>query len=340
MEIESVIFIRRDNIGDLVCTTPAIRAVRRAFPRAKIGVLVNSYNAPVLRGNTDIDRLYVYQKPKHLPGKSRLAVLWGNFKVFQEIRREGYDAAIAGGSYSKTLARFTFLTGAKKRVGYGKKDLYLNMAVDEGVAGHEAIKTFRLLEPFGITGEPGGLVLAIDEAERKRYEALIRPARKAKRPVVAVAISARIKRNRWPLEKFIGLIEGITGNGAADVLLVWAPGSKDNPMFSGDEESARTIKDRFGDRIMAFDTPSISSLIAALSCSDIVVTLDTGSLHISAALGKATVALMTKPKALCWYPWKTKSRVITADPDVKDIAVEDVFGAVKDFIDEHGKGRD
>src|SRR5574337_1011692 len=105
MEIGSVIFIRRDNIGDLVCTTPAIRAVRRAFPRAKIGVLVNSYNAPVLKGNPDIDRLYVYRKPKHLPGKSRLSVLWENFKVFREIRREGYEVAIAGGSFSRTLAR-------------------------------------------------------------------------------------------------------------------------------------------------------------------------------------------------------------------------------------------
>lgn len=338
MEIGSVIFIRRDNIGDLVCTTPAIRAVRRAFPKAKIGVLVNSYNAPVLEGNPDIDRIYVYQKPKHLPGKSRLSVLWDNFKVFKEIRREGYDAAIAGGSYSKTLSRFTFLTGAKKRVGYGTKSLYINMALNEGDPEHEAIKTFRLLEPFGITGEPGGLVLAIDKAERKKYEAMIRQARKKKRPIVAVAISARIKRNRWPLEKFISLIEKII-NGSADVLLVWAPGSKDNPMFSGDEEQAEVVKGRFKDRIMAFDTPSISSLVAALSCSDIVVTLDTGSLHVASALGKPTVALMTKPKAVCWYPWKTKSRVITADADVEGIAVDDVFGAITDFIGNvKGKG--
>ena len=59
-----VLFIRRDNIGDLICTTPAIHALRKNFPAAKIGVLVNSYNADAVAGNPDVDEVYIYEKAK------------------------------------------------------------------------------------------------------------------------------------------------------------------------------------------------------------------------------------------------------------------------------------
>ncbi len=57
-----ILVIRRDNIGDLVCTTPMLSGLRRRFPGAHIAVLVNSYNAPVLAGNPDIDEVCVYRK--------------------------------------------------------------------------------------------------------------------------------------------------------------------------------------------------------------------------------------------------------------------------------------
>ncbi len=51
-----ILVIRRDNIGDLLCTTPLLSALRRRFPEAWIGALVNSYTAPVLAGNPDVER--------------------------------------------------------------------------------------------------------------------------------------------------------------------------------------------------------------------------------------------------------------------------------------------
>ena len=60
-----ILVIRRDNIGDLVCTTPLIVALRQRFPQAWLGAWVNSYNAPVLDGNPDLDQVFVYTKGKH-----------------------------------------------------------------------------------------------------------------------------------------------------------------------------------------------------------------------------------------------------------------------------------
>ena len=61
-----ILVVRRDNIGDLICTTPFFAALRRRHPEAWIGALVNSYNAPVLDRNPDIDEVFAYQKLKHL----------------------------------------------------------------------------------------------------------------------------------------------------------------------------------------------------------------------------------------------------------------------------------
>jgi heptosyltransferase-3 len=67
-----ILVIRRDNIGDLVCTTPLISALRRRHPRAHIAALVNTYNRQVLEGHPDLDAVYAYAKAKHrLPGQSR-----------------------------------------------------------------------------------------------------------------------------------------------------------------------------------------------------------------------------------------------------------------------------
>ncbi|HRE18743.1 MAG TPA: hypothetical protein PLW86_17010, partial [Rhodocyclaceae bacterium] len=77
----NILVIRTDNIGDLVCTTPLLSALRQRHPQAWIGVLANSYSAPVLAGNPDVDAVLVYRKAKHLaPGESVLAAHWSRLR--------------------------------------------------------------------------------------------------------------------------------------------------------------------------------------------------------------------------------------------------------------------
>ena len=338
--IIKILFIRRDNIGDLICTTPAIHSVREKYPDAKIGLLVNSYNVDVIKRNPDVNELYIYEKAKHAPDKNKLSVWWDNFKVFHQIRKERYDVAIAGGSYSPTLAKYTFFTGAKLKIGYGKKDalnlFYNKPLVPLAAPAHEVLRVFNLLGPLGIHRVPGKLILVPDDAELTKVELYKKKSVKnSLKPLLAIAISARIKANKWSTDKFMELIDKILLQETANVLLLWSPGSENNPTFPGDNESAERISRNFEGRIIAYPTPSLKSLIAAIAGSDIVITLDTGSLHMAAALGKITVALMTKGKAKAWYPWKTRNVVITAESEVDEIQVDSVLQAldscIKDF---------
>jgi ADP-heptose:LPS heptosyltransferase len=63
-----ILIVRRDNIGDLACTTPLIEALRERLPRAWLGALVTTYNAEVLARNPALDEIFVYEKLKHRSG--------------------------------------------------------------------------------------------------------------------------------------------------------------------------------------------------------------------------------------------------------------------------------
>src|SRR5258708_11081581 len=87
--------IRRDNIGDLVCTTPLLFALRERFPRAHIAALVNTYNEAVLERNPAVDAVYAYEKGKHRGrGRSFLSVHLDRLRPIMKLRKERFNYAI------------------------------------------------------------------------------------------------------------------------------------------------------------------------------------------------------------------------------------------------------
>ncbi|RNC68892.1 MAG: lipopolysaccharide heptosyltransferase family protein [Desulfuromonadales bacterium] len=334
--LNRILFIRRDNVGDLICTTPAIHAVRERYPQARIGILVNSYNADIVAGNPDIDTVYVYRKAKHVPGEGRLAVWWSNLQLLRGIRRERYDVAIACGSHSPTLAGYAGRTGAARRIGYvpagGRNRWYTDPVAVCADPEHEVERVFRLVQTLGVTGEPSGMVLVPNSDEMARFAAFRQEqGRGAKRPLVAVAISARGAKKQWPLDKFITLLRHLEEAARCDLLLLWAPGPQSSPAFPGDDEAADQVIAACGPGLMAYPTKTLPSLVAALASADLVVSLDTGSLHMAAALGKPTVALMHEGNAPFWYPWQTRSMVLTAT-SVATIEVAEVLAALESLL--------
>ena len=89
-----ILVIRRDNIGDLILTTPLIHALRQRFPQAWIGALVNSYNARVLEANPDLDEVFVYTKAKHRGSASVWSAYWSTFRLIFRLRKLRVDYAI------------------------------------------------------------------------------------------------------------------------------------------------------------------------------------------------------------------------------------------------------
>jgi ADP-heptose:LPS heptosyltransferase len=343
--LKSVLFIRRDNIGDLVCTTPAIRAVRLEFPKARIAVLANTYNAGVVEGNPDVDEVFVYEKGKHST-KGRARVFLQNLNLLRKVRAQKFDAALGCSySYSGRVARLTGLTGAKKRVGVpppspspspstGAKAPY-NLPVDEPAEPiHEVIAMMRLVEPLGVTGPPPGLFLYPSASEVKKVaDALNLPAGGTDKKLIAFHISSRRPENRWPPERFVELAGLIRKSCAAEVLLLWSPGSAANPLHPGDDELAERLLNEIKPRPLSFKTNTLGELMAVTSLVDMVVCPDGGAMHIAAGLGKPVLAVWGSTDKRRWAPWGVPFKILQKSSyRASSVSAPEAFEAFKELF--------
>ena len=106
-----ILLVRLRLIGDVVFTTPAIRALRRHYPDAHIAYIVEEEAAPVVIGNPHLDEVIVACS-RHAPGRLRADV-----SLIRQLRHARYDLAIDfhGGPRSSLL---TWASGARARIGY------------------------------------------------------------------------------------------------------------------------------------------------------------------------------------------------------------------------------
>ena len=113
------------------------------------------------------------------------------------------------------------------------------------------------------------------------------------------------------------------------VILLWAPGSRDNARHPGDDEAAAAVRRAAkGAQVVPVETPDLKTLIAALSLADGVVCPDGGAMHLAAALGKPVVALFGDSPVERWRPWGVRHRVVRpASRDLADLPLQAVLAA-------------
>lgn len=339
-----VLVVRRDNIGDLVCTTPLIAALRAHFPDARICALVNSYNLPVLENNPDIDEVFAYTKAKHRPqGKSIPAIYWDRFRLLLRLRRERFDYAIiaAPGFWPRVVRTLSWIK-PRHIIGFteegrpGIKRIDIAAPYSRERAMHEVEDIFRLLAPLGIQSPPPPARLIPSPSKVMRAQQKLKQhGLLAARMLLGVHISARKPSQRWPVEKFIELIKKLREKYDANFLLLWSPGATDNPMHPGDDDKAQAIMTQLaGLPVIAYSTDDLGDLIAALSLCNEVICSDGGAMHIAAALGKPIVCFFGKSDVTRWHPWGVPYELLQPPSlEVKDISVDEVMAAFERLTD-------
>ena len=328
-EAPRLLVVRRDNIGDLVCTTPLFAALRLRFPRSWIGALVNSYNAAVLAGNPDIDQIFVYEKLKHRRG-GVLSNLWTRYRLIANLRERSLDCVVLAGSPRRSLALARSLR-AKTIVGFGASGAGLDIALAPNDAGHEVELTFALAGAFGISGPPPPLRVLPDEGAVLRLRGALAQCGLQGRPIVGINLSARKPSQRWPAERFADLIPEIARDERPAFLLFWSPGSPADPRHPGDDETAQQLLRRIDRRtILPVRTEALGDLIAGLALCDRVILSDGGAMHLAAALGKPIVCFFGRSEVRRWRPWGVPYELLQPPSrEVKDLSVAEVAAAYR-----------
>ena len=327
-----ILVIRRDNIGDLVCTTPLLFALRERYPKGYVAALVNTYNEAVLAGNPAVDAVYAYEKGKHRgEGRSLLSVYAHRLRLIMSLRGKKFDYAIlATAGFEPRSLRLARMIGARHVLGYteaGKAHFRLDIALpyDRGSKAHEVERVFGLLKALGIQGSPPPARVFPDVSERHDIERAFRGPRSG--PLIGVHISARRENQQWPAESFAALIRALSERHGARFLLLWAPGEADNPRHPGDDGKAREVVHRCsGVAMLPLPTQALPRLIAALSLCDCVICADGGAMHLAAALDKPILCFFGDSPPERWRPWKAPHELLQpASRDLSDLTVEEAL---------------
>jgi len=286
--IRRILVVRVDLLG-------AVRALRRAYPRAQIDMLVLHSTAGILAGESaDIERVltfdpHAWRRPTALlrPGTWRDAL-----HLLRTLHAARYDLAISiSGDIGSILTR---LSGARRRVGYAA-EAYPFLLTDTLPGGRYRVHQHEVRYVLALAERAGGLVRPGDDAlslrvlpqAAKRMDETLRAARRssgARGPVVALHAGARNgQAKRWPPAHLAALTDRLIADLDALVVLTGAP--SEAPL-------AREVLAHCTRRpINLVSKTSLQELAALLAASDQLVTGDSGPLHIACAVGTPVVAL-------------------------------------------------
>lgn len=331
-----ILIIRRDNIGDLICTTPLFEAIRQHYPDAYLAALVNSYNAPAIQGNPHLDAIFAYTKGKHADGEPvwraylrRVALLW-------KLRGMEFDyVLLATSGFAVRSLKLARLLAPKHIVGFITEKSgspVIDLAIPHGDGGrlHETEDMYRLLAPFGVDGPIPRLTVVPDASVAESLRASL-PAvvGEGTGPLVALHISARKEKQRWPIERFSEFAHRLHADSNARFLVFWSPGDENNPFHPGDDGKAAKLLSLLSDLPAApVHTGQLAELMAGLSICDAAVLSDGGAMHLAAGLGKPLVCFFGNSPAERWHPWGVPYALLQkSSRDVADISVDEAIEA-------------
>ena len=298
--ILNILIIRRDNIGDLLCTTPLLQALKNQLKVDRLDVVTNAYVAPVLNGSSFIDALYIYHKLKH--GQiSFFKVIAGRVRLIFNLRQHHYDYILAFDQRALNLTR------------YLRKTKVLTPICD-WTSETEVERVWELGQRLGLKGVPGPLELPLHLFDRSAD---------IKSPLtIGIHISARRLKQQYPIAKWAKLIRILYDmDPKLTFHIFWSPGDSKNPMHPGDDEKANILKNSLKDLPVKFmPTPTLESLIEGIQSCGSLIMADGGAMHIAAALNRPIVALFGDSNPKRWRPWGVPFSIMQEDTkDVKDI---------------------
>jgi lipopolysaccharide heptosyltransferase II len=292
--IKRILVVRVDMLGDLVLTTPAIRALRRAYPDATIDVLAMPGTAAVLDGDPDIYRILTCDVNAWMaPGSWLRGETWRELRAFlREMRRPRYDLAISVcGDIGGVVTR---LTGARRRVGYAG-EAYPHFMTDPVPGKRYLTPQHEVRYVLDLARAAGGKVdeveqrptLAVKPDARATIHQILQEQREqigARGPIVAIHPGARNgTAKRWPMRHYAELGDRLARELDALVVVTGAP----NELALSHEIMRRMTAPSFD----LTGKTSLQELVALMAESDLIITGDSGPMHIACAVHTPTVAL-------------------------------------------------
>lgn len=288
-------------VGDAVMCTPALRALKNAFPQARLTVAGRAAVCALLEGLPWVDALHP------LPARPGAAELFRHARALAPAAR---DLAVVF-PHSFRAALLARLTGAARRAGHDRNGR--GFLLTDRVAPHRVdgriTPVYMAFEYLGVAEAAGGrrddLGPELAASADPRAELAERFAGAG--PLVALAPGAAFGPSKqWPADRFAALADRLHDRCGARCVLLTGP---------GEEDTRRAVLAAARHPLLECPRQGLDMLKAAVSMADLLVGNDSGPRHVAVAFGKPVVCVMgpTSP-AYTDGPWE-RGRVLRIDVD-------------------------
>ena len=297
-----ILIIKLRAIGDVIMATPVIENLRAAYPEAQIDFLTERPCYPIVKNHPDLNEVIVFNRG-HISSLPWHKALRENAKFLKKLRANRYDVVfdLFGNPRS---ALITLATGAPTRVGFdfrGRKYAYNKVIPPRGDQIHEVLFNLDALSGIGLPIETTRLFYAIDDLSVAFADTFWQENQLDGQTVVGINASGGWYTKRWPLTSFAQLADALASQHDVKILLFWGPGEKPD----ADEIVAKMQHDAL--LIPATDLGKLAALLGKL---DLLVSTDSGPMHLAAAVGTPVVGIYGPTVPALQGPWGEQHAIV------------------------------
>jgi heptosyltransferase-1 len=311
----NILIVKLSAIGDVIHTLPALNAVRKHYPDASITWLVEEDAAPLVQGHNALDRVLVSKRKRWLKKLKKLSILNTIKEIYgfiRELRDTRYDMILDFQALLKSGILIAFAR-SRRKIGFGKglehmehSYIFLNEripAVDMEI--HALSRGMMLLNAVGIPTNKIEYNLPISNHDRSNIDDLIEQyGINGVKFFVAINPVAKWETKLWPNSKFSELADMLIDR--YDMKVVFTGGIKD---YSTIQDIMSSMK---GQAINFAGKTTLNELAALYEKAVLVISTDTGPMHLAAAMGTPVVALFGPTAPWRTGPYGTGHQIITA----------------------------
>lgn len=295
-EIKKILIINLAFIGDILLSTPLTRAVKENYPEAEIVMLVTPNTVPMAEMNPYVNNVIPYDK------KDKHKGLFGAIDIVKVLRKEKFDMAICT-NFAVRGAMIAMAASIKYRVGYDAQHAscfltHVTSAKRDKIQ-HETMNQLIVLASIGITTEDTSLILTIDP----QIDAMmnLKWNLSKDKPWVVICPFGRYRKRNFSNEKYATVMNKIRED--VDLFLIGGANDQED-LFRIAEQAGLSEEKVLAGRL------SLKELAVFISYADVLLTVDTGPLHIAQAVSTPVVALFGPSDPLVWGPRKSEDVVI------------------------------
>ena len=286
-----------NHVGDVLFTTPAIAALKRRYPQARLIAITAAGVSAVLANNPNVQETLV-RKTRRFPETWRLAA---------HLRQQGTDLVVDFSYSSFRLGLLAWLSGARRRIGLCRAPIrpFLTDCAHDALARHQIERCLSLVALVDADAELSSPQMFLTPEEAKWAETFLDSEGAAGEPCVGLNAGSSVSVKRWPAENYVALCDMLSQRGFRPILF---GSGAEVPL--ADDIASRTRRPP----VVAAGRTDLRQLAALISQCEAFVSGDSGPLHVATAVGVPAIGIYgpTDPRrfgpvgpgstVLCIYP--------------------------------------